>query len=160
MSLIEHTRLVTELCAVAGVTEVAAVLDSQHLAIGDRAIGLLCDAETEPDTLYMYFDLGDFRDVPIDVVRIKMLEDNLTISPTRLGCFGLVPGRHQAAYLVRLHRIRGLSGADLLDTINRTDAYLTSWKAHLSDDCQSLLTPRSAALQLPRRNPPMRPGPQ
>lgn len=127
MSVDVYQRVVQELSEALGLSGGAELAQSGHLELGETTVGLLHDADTTPDTLFLYFDLGPISRDQRERVHEAMLRSNLRPDSEAFGHFGLHPVTSHAAWLVRIRGLDALRGSDLASFLANQIAGLQGW---------------------------------
>lgn len=129
MSRVRYESLLCDFGNAAGIDDVASFLATGHLRSGEFDLAVLHDEQLDPDTVFVYVDLGlpDEGQGQADGYK-AMLDANYFIGSPQTGVLCLQPDTRHAVLAVRLSLDRLGNGAELANALSRCLDQAERWR--------------------------------
>lgn len=116
MSDLEYENVIKDMCAQMGIDAWRQVVQTRHIEIGNRIIGLMHDEALGTDSaLLVYIDMGNVIEEKSRDIYRQMLIANLESHSGQNGCFGIHPNTGNAVYHARV--ALPVTGSELTEQI-------------------------------------------
>lgn len=117
MEYANYTKLLNDVCSLAGVDEAARLIDGGQLDISGHAVSIRYDASVDPFCAVVHVDIGEIPQEDREAVYRYALEVNFHSGAVGNGALSLNPEAERLQYSFSFPLDGGRTASDLLDTV-------------------------------------------
>ncbi len=121
----QYETLIRQFCEAAGIADWTEVVESQHIQIGERLVGLILNPDDDEPVLTLCIGLDQTYDQTDSELYARLLEANFEAGNRTRGYYGLHPESKQALYIVRLG-LQEMNGEELANFL-QTQLEQSAW---------------------------------